>query len=297
MKQKYQPGVRFNHNMSLLETLSFFGEGVGAALYVAATLSGQPALAVVGIVLVIGAVVALLAHLGQPLRAWRAVLRVATSTVSRGTICISAFLGLAILAQGAPRVPPLAPYQDSLIMLSLVAALPVVVYAGMLLRSMRAIRLWRGPFVPLSFVSHSAASGVTIAACAATGSAACAPLATIALGLLLLAAMMSALHLVRVERSVGVQASLARLLGGDLKRRFVVGGGVAGLVVPVVGLGTLALVGGAGGALAGLLAVLVVAARLYGDFAYRNGIVTAGAYEPITPVFPPGRSLRAAPGR
>lgn len=296
MKQKYQPGVRFNHNMSLLETLSFFGEGVGAALYIAATLTGQRALAIVGIVLVIGAVVALLAHLGKPLRAWRAMLRVATSTVSRGTICISAFLGIAILAQGAPLLPPLAPYQGVLTTLSLVAAVPVIIYAGMLLRSMRAIRLWRGPFVPLAFVSHSAASGTTVAACAATGSTAAQPLIASAFGLLLLAAAMSALHLSRAERSVGVQASLARLLGGDLKRRFVFGGGVAGLVVPVVGLGALALMAVQGGAVAGLLAVLVVAARLYGDFAYRNGIVIAGAYEPITPVFP-ARPLPAAPSR
>jgi hypothetical protein len=35
-----------------------------------------------------------------------------------------------------------------------------------------------------------------------------------------------------------------------------------------------------------LLSTVVVAARLYGDFAYRNGIVTAGAYEPIQPSFP-----------
>lgn len=293
MKQKYQPGVRFNHNMSTLETLSFFGEGVGAALYIAATLTGQAALSWVGIVLVIGAVVALLAHLGKPLRAWRAIMRVSSSPVSRGTTFISAFLGIAILAQGAPFVPPLAPQAAWLTTVSLVAAVPVIVYAGMLLRSMRAIRLWRGPYVPLAFVAHSAASGVTIAACALSGAAAAPPLIATAIGLLLLAAAMSVLHLARVEQSVGVQASMMRLLGGDLKRRFVFGGGVAGFIVPLAGLGALVLMDAQDGRIAALLAVLVVAARLYGDFAYRNGIVAAGAYEPITPTFPV-RSLRAS---
>jgi formate-dependent nitrite reductase membrane component NrfD len=79
-----------------------------------------------------------------------------------------------------------------------------------------------------------------------------------------------------------VRASLARMLSGDLRGLFVFGGGIAGLAVPflILAAAQVRLEGSA------VLAATAAICRLYGDFAYRNAIVRAGAYEPIVPTIP-----------
>lgn len=284
MTQKYSTGVRFNHQMGVLETLSFIGEGVGAALYLTAVATGQAMLGVLGIIAVLGAVVALLAHLGRPARSWRALTRLATSGVSRGTAVISGFLGCAIGAQMAPWLGLPVVLQTMLTYGAALFALPVIVYGGLLLRSMKAIRLWNGPFVPLAFAAHSLTTATILAAWLAATTQQARTSQVLALVFLLLAAVLSTAHLLQAETSTGVKASLERLLRGDLRGRFLWGAGMLGLIVPLGLMAAGMLSQEAGGASA--LLALAALARLYGDFAYRNSIVLAGAYEPIMPTFP-----------
>ncbi|NMF96393.1 polysulfide reductase NrfD [Aromatoleum toluolicum] len=285
MSLKYQTGVRFNHHLGPQETLSFMGEGVGAALFAIAFFTGQWLLAGPGILFVIGAVVALLGHLGNPQRAWRAVTRVGTSWVSRGTLFIGVFAGLAILSVAAGYLGMIA-LQGPLALAALVVAVPVMAYAGMLLRSMRAIRLWRGPFVPLAFVAHSLATALVLAWAVMpllAGAAAAPWLQPAAMVALVASALVSVLHLLRAERSVGVRASFERMFSGDLKTSFLVGACVCGIVVPLVVMAVLSAF--SGGAVT-VLMLAVALCRLYGDFAYRNAVVLAGAYEPVMPDWP-----------
>lgn len=291
MNQKYNTGVRFNHQLGILETLSFVGEGVGAALYIVAIAIGQVPVAVLGILFVIAAVVALRAHLGKPQRGWRALARLATSWVSRGVLMMSCFLGFACLSVAAAYLQFLAPYQKALTTTALVFSVAVIVYAGMLLRSMRALRLWRGPFVPMAFSAHSLATALTIGAALAPwlgiDMASVDWLLPAGAGCLILSGALSAVHLSLAERSTGVRASLERLFAGDLRQQFMWGAGVLGLVVPIAGiLASRYLMAGVGSDVAALLIAAVALCRLYGDFAYRNAIVLAGAYEPIFPAFP-----------
>lgn len=285
MSHKYQTGVRFNHHLGSQESLSFLGEGVGAALFVVAFFTGQWLLAGPGILFVIGAVVALLGHLGNPQRAWRALTRIGTSWVSRGTLFISLFVGVAVLSVAAGYLG-MSALQGPLAIVALVVAFPVMAYAGMLLRSMRAIRLWRGPFLPLGFVAHSLATALTLAwaLLPLLGGAQSAPwLQPAAMLAIVASALLSVLHLLRAERSEGVRASFERLFAGDLRATFLVGGGVCGIVVPLVIMAALPALAGA------LVTVLMLAAalcRLYGDFAYRTAVVLAGAYEPVMPGWP-----------
>lgn len=311
MSKKYSTGVRFNHHMGLLETLSFLGEGIGAALFVTAVATGRWALGVLGVVFVCGAVVSLLAHLGMPRRSWRAIARLATSWVSRGSFAISAFIGVATLSLAAGHFGWPQPYAGGLELAAVLLSIPVMVYGGVLLRSMRAIRLWRGPFLPLVFVAHSLASAFTVTLALARWSGDGAVpgwLQQACLAGLLLAATLSLVHLARAERSIGVKASLERLLAGDLRLKLVLGAALAGIVVPFAAV----LASGNAQAQETTSALLALAAlcRLYGDFAYRNAIVLAGAYEPIMPAGPnralgavpaatagPARSSAGAPGR
>lgn len=288
MSHNFTTGVRFNHHLGPQESLSFLGEGVGAALFVVAFFTGQWLLAGPGILFVIGAVVALLGHLGNPQRAWRAMRRVGASWVSRGTVFIGIFVGVAILSVAAGYLGMTA-LQFPLAVVALVVAVPVMAYAGMLLRSMRAIRLWRGPFIPLAFVAHSLATALTLAWALMpllAGAQAAPWLQPAAMVSLVVSALLSALHLLRAERSEGVRASFERLFSGDLRATFLVGGGVCGIVVPLVIMAALPVLTGAAATVLMLAAALC---RLYGDFAYRNAVVLAGAYEPVMP----GWSMRS----
>jgi len=293
MSTKFDTGVRFNTNMGLLEALSFFGEGVGAALYLLGAFTALLALDILGIVFMLGAVLVLRAHLGQPTRGWRALSRLGCAWVSRGTLLIGGFTGCATLSVVVAYVGALQPLRSGLTLAAVAFSVPVLLYAGLLLRSMRAVRFWRGITMPLAFSAHSAATALTLA-CALVmwlpgGGAPIAiewlqPGAIIAL---LLAAAMSAAQLLLVEPSVGTQASVNRLLTGSLRGLFLGRAGILGLLVPLaalLGLGLLAR-GEAGPQSTFLLAGLALL-RLYGDFAYRYAIVQAGAYEPIFPAMP-----------
>jgi formate-dependent nitrite reductase membrane component NrfD len=97
---------------------------------------------------------------------------------------------------------------------------------------------------------------------------------------LVASALVSALHLLGTESSEGVRASFDRILAGDLRSSFLLGGGVCGVVVPLIGL---AVLPATSGVVASLLMLIVALCRLYGDFAYRKAIVVAGAYEPVMP--------------
>lgn len=288
MNDKYSTGVRFNHQMGTLEVLSFLGEGVGATLYILGVALGRVHVAMLGIAFVVFAVIVLRAHLGQPTRAWRALTRLVTSTVSRGTLLISGFLGSSVLSVAAHYVGLLEPLRGLLTVVALVFAVPVILYAGFLLRSMKAIHFWRGFFVPLAFTAHSLATGFTIvlALLAWRGIEETSQdwLQPAGLGSLLLAAVMSLVHLYGVERSPGTQASIERVRKGDLRSRFYWGAGVLGIAVPfVVWLGAYVLGAVMGATAATAVFALGALCRLYGDYAYRSCIVVAGAYEPLLP--------------
>lgn len=285
MSQKFTTGVRFTEHFGALESLSFWGEGVGGGLYIAATVAGQLAVAALGVGFVFVAVVALLAHLGNPQRSWRAPARVASAWVSRGTLTISGFFGLAVLALGVPYLGNLGSLQTILTGASLAFAVLVMIYAGALLSSMKAIHLWRGIYLPLAFTAHSLTTGFIVVCAVASFSAGpvghSGLLLSISLVGVLLCGAITGFHLTRIERSAGVHASLKRLLKGDLRRSFVWGAIGLGMVVPLIGLVAEHFI--LTTAVQTLVLAVVAVCRLYGDFAYRSSIVQAGAYEPIIP--------------
>ena len=288
MSQKFTVDVRFSRHFGTLESLSFWGEGVGGGLYIAAILVGIKSAAVLGIAFVLCAVIALLSHLGNPQRSWRASTRLATAWVSRGTVTIGGFLAVSVLYLATPYLWDVAALQRSLEVVSVGLAGLVIIYAGMLLRSMRAIRFWSGIYVPLSFGVHSLATGlvvvwvVTAVKPALEGSIAVPWVAAVA-GLIAAAAV-SLSYLAGIKRSEGVRASLGRLTRGDLRTQLFLGAGLMGIVIPALGVVGYGLMAAEMTEVEKLFLLAVVAiSRLYGDFSFRNSIVLAGAYEPIVP--------------
>lgn len=289
MTQRYSTGIRFNHSFGNLESLSFVGEGVGGFLFIGGVLTDRPFLSILGLIFVIGAVVALLKHLGKPMRSWRAITKIRTSPVSRGTASIGAFLAFAIGSFVVGYIPPLAFLETPLTILACVFAFLIVIYAGMLLRSMRSISLWRGPYVPLCFIAQSLATAamlmIGVAPWMGADFPSAATLGWVAVAALLASAVFGLLHLATAKRSEAVKASLSRLQAGDLRSQFVWGGWLAGIIVPLVIVAGVLVAGSeGGGGLFALMAGVAALLRLYGDYAYRASIVVAGAYEPFQPV-------------
>ena len=278
---KFSTGVRFIRTFGTLEVLSFVGEGIGGVLYLVGAATHQLVSQTLGVALVVAAVLVLRSHLGQPARSWRAVTKLATAWVSRGTLVIALFTATAVVSVGAAFVEVLTPLRSVATLAAVVLAFPVVIYAGMMLRSMRAIRLWNGPYLPFSFAAHSAASGLCIgfAVAALTGRGQASWISPAAIVALLAAAAFSFAHFVSAPDSVGAKASKARIRSGDLRWQFSGGAVIIGIVVPLAALYAFALTGAA----PALLGVVAAVARAYGDFAYRRSIVVAGAYDPIFP--------------
>ena len=281
MRGEFRTGsTRFVEHMGFLEVSSFVGEGVGAALYLLGVYTNQRSIVALGVGFVALAVVALLSHLGTRAHlGWRALARIRTSWVSRGSLFISVFMALAVPALGAAYIDALAPLQKPLTVGALVFAPLVILYAGMMLRSMKAVTLWRNALVPLAFIAHSLSTALVIvwamAQAAGWDLTQVAWLRPAAIGGLLLAAGLSAVHLLSATRTAAIKASLDRLFAGSLRATSIGGAGVAGLAVPLA-----VLLAGVGGP---LLAVLAALCRLFGDYAYRLSVVKAGAYEPIVP--------------
>lgn len=285
--------IRFVEHMGFLEVMSFLGEGVGAALYIFGVVLAQRSLQVLGVLFVAAAVVALFSHLGTRAHlAWRALTRVRTSWVSRGSLFMSAFMAFSVPAVAATYIDALASIRQPLTAVALIFAPLVIIYAGMMLRSMKAVSLWRSSYVPLAFSAHSLATALTITLAVLLWSGGDAAgigwLPPLGIGFLVLCATISAVHLRPAEPSAGIQASIDRLFSGKLRGQLIWGAGFMGIVVPLAGLvASWLLVQSIGEGAASAILGIAVICRLFGDYAYRSSIVMAGAYEPIVP--PPSR--------
>jgi len=279
-------GIRFNQEIDFLEVLSFWGEGVGAATYLAAILSNNLFLATTGLLFVVIAIVALVAHLGKAGRFWRVPANLATAWVSRGPFIIAGFFCSGLIWLYLVYAGVQGPYRVLAFLVSSVFAVLLMFYAGWLLGSMNAVKLWNGSLFPVTFVSHSVTSGAVILAglnwTVSDGSEFTLYISQITLAFLALSFVLTVMHLRRSGNSLAVYASLARLANGSLKVIFLGVALVLGIVVPFFLIAAcewwrdvIAY------EFAVTIAVVAVFSRLVGDFTYRFAIVRAGAYEPI----------------
>lgn len=159
--------------------VDLFGAGMGAGAYALGMVAlVTPGLASRGVALmamwlglaaVVLAAVFLLWDLERPERFLRVIFKVKRSWLARGAwivgiFCVLAFLTLLL---GTPM---------ALGVLSLVAALAVTMYTGLLIGTMLARPLWNTPVLPVLFVAYSLSTGLALlvvgGAVLATGNAA-----------------------------------------------------------------------------------------------------------------------------
>lgn len=278
--------VRFVEHMGFLEVFSFCGEGIGGALFIAGMVLQQPVLVALGIGAVFSAVIALLMHLGsRALLSWRALRMVRTSWVSRGSLFISLFMLFSMSYVVSLYANLSIGLQNMAMYLADVCAVLVIIYAGMMLRSMKAVVLWRSLYLPAAFVLHSSASALVVSFVYIAVVGQSEPdfvVKIIALLLLLCSAAVSAIHVVSAKKTPAIQSSIHRMFSGIVSKTMLWGALVCGIVVPVSGL-VLSVFFPSDSIVYSALLIIVVFSRLYGDYAYRLSIVKCGAYEPIVP--------------
>ncbi len=267
-----------------IATAFFFGE-VGAGLFLAALALDSLAGMAWGVLLTaVGKTTGHLLHLGQPLRAWRAIVKLRSSWVSRGLLAIVLFTGF-----GAAYVLCRADLTFGLIPKSLAplyaaiavaAAIVVALYQGLTMSHSSAIGLWNTGLLPMIGLTYALLAGVSLLLAAAPLSDV-ALVRHLALGLLGYA-FLSVLCLLHGAKygPRGAAQSAELLVQGGVTGWFTAVVLGAGFIVPA-----LLLAFGTGEASLQFNAVCV----LVGYYAFRVLILRAGLFDPLQSFLPQAR--------
>jgi len=238
----------------------------------------------------------LIGDLGRPWRAWRAFVNVRRSVISWGAwadlifLTAGALLVLPDLRIGSARPFESLPWDSNatsasgrtLEIVAMIAALGVMIYAGIVLARPRAIPYWHSPSIPLQFLLSSAATAMAVLLVMEFAN----DVAIEASELWITAAFLVALlalvvgHLLTRSDTPGKKESRDRLLRGQYRLPFLGGVVILGTVVPLALTVVALAVTDARDALAVVLLVLLLPA----GFALRLLTLRVGIFPPLKEV-------------
>ncbi len=251
----------------------------------------------IGLAFAVLSALAIFDHLG-PVSRWSAYFafrNMRTSWIARGVTMLFVLLALRLLlalpslpgAEGLPWAEGTA-LGDVLRALVLVFAFAFMAYTGLVISSSNAIAFWNTPLVPVLFVGSSLLGGLMALPAVgwiAGGPAAMHTVGTIAFPyaaqVLAVDALLLALYVYGMSTTTRpARVSVGMLLRGTLRRRFIGGAVVLGLVLPAV-----VLVPQAIGALTctvdtAWIFLAAVAAVQAGGYFLRDAVLRAGVYGP-----------------
>lgn len=273
----------------LRELLAFYVGGVGAGLYILSQfMNFVPGLVIGFILTVFGKNIAHLISASRPTNAFRALTRPGTSWISRGAYFILCFVifGALDIASRAGWIAGGGIGGNLFSALAFISALLVTIYLGFLMSGSRVIPLWNSPLLPAILLSYSLALGGALTAILY-------PIAGVDYSVafikkLLLLTISSTLFLVLVHLIVvrstnkAARRSADLLLKGELKRTFVGGVLVAGLLLPLAITGISQLAQSPSAAWTVIAGLLV----LIGGFLYENALLKAAVYLPMIDMNP-----------
>ena len=258
----------------------FFGELGSGLFFVSAFYDFTMGMAIGWFLVSVAKPLALFMHLGHPERAWRAIMGLGHSWISRGLLASILFTGF-----GAAHILNLhygivaGGLATLIFVVAMVACLVVMVYLGFVLSYSPSISLWGTGILPIISLTYALLGGTTLVLIfgyhtfLADQPQALATLKSIELGLVLFCGviMLSFLHGAAYASEAG-KASVALLLKHDFAKWFVP-------FVLVVGIAVTALLAHFGPTtFAVILAVAV--AELIGDLALKILLFKAGLYLP-----------------
>jgi formate-dependent nitrite reductase membrane component NrfD len=242
--------------------------------------------------------VILMADLGRPMRFVRAVMNPRTSWISRGAIAdfvfliVGALLVLPDLKLGGAHPFSWLPWDagagnaigETLEVITMLAGVVVMFYAGQVLAAPRSIPYWNSPAVPLQFLFSSVATSYAVVMLMEVIhdrpiSSGQFGMTALSLGLLLAAV---GWHLATKRDVPGKSNSLERLLAGSDRIPFLGGVVLLGSVVPAV----LTLVAAGIGSIREAAAVASFVLLLPAGFLLRLVTLRVGIFPPVRTITP-----------
>jgi formate-dependent nitrite reductase membrane component NrfD len=279
----FAPGYKLQTRWGLTEAAVFTLETAGALLVALAVHWGAPQLAfVIGIAMVVVAVILLFLHLGHPTRAWRAMINVRTSWISRGTLALGAFvvcgLWYVLLDWTSVDAAQAGGLKSLLAWVVVPLALFIGLYPGLILSASPAISFWSSALLPvLSLLQGGATAVLMLLAFRAYGVAGVdTAMLWGAIWVLAALAVALALYLAAMLRRGAAAAESARYLLREQRGQFLGVACAVGVLLPLILVAF--VVGSYGGAQ--LLATAAIA-RFIGDLALRHAFLKVGMFDPV----------------
>jgi formate-dependent nitrite reductase membrane component NrfD len=273
--QGFNAEFKCQREFGWLLSLWLFLSGTGCGLFVLFKVLDLPlffGLLALGSVALGGVV--LLLELGSPLRAWRGVLRIRTSWLSRGVVFVGFFVLTGILSV-APAFAPWLPWElagaggHALGWIAALCALMIVLYPGFWMATNRSIPFWNTAWLPAVLIGYA---GTGAAAMILLGSAylgdGLQPYGSLAAVLIVATCLLGWGYLMAMHRAGGPAKESVRLLNAPpLNWIFRLGVILVGLLLPLL----LALWVPSAAVLAGLC-------MLAGALLFRYCVLKVGVY-------------------
>lgn len=281
--EDFKVGFRMQKAWGLsMATAFFFGEAGAGLYFVAQFFDFVPGLVLGLIMVTLGKGGGHLAHLGQPLRGWRAFSRLRSSWISRGLFAIVVFTAFGALHIADLLYRFLPGGASSLVAaLAVAACLVIMVYQGFAMSHSSSITLWSTGLMPVTSLTYALLNGVLLTLVLGFNTSLITDhpqiaqmLQAAAIGLVLygLVMIMSLLHGAKYG-SEGGQESVDLLLKREFAVWFiplviVLGFIVSGLLIALAPRDFAAMIAVAG-------------AELTGYYAFRILIFKAATYDPV----------------
>ncbi|MBI2916799.1 MAG: polysulfide reductase NrfD [Chloroflexi bacterium] len=268
-----------------LAVLDFFLAGGGAGAFLLGILLNVYPAVVIGVIGVGLGALALLADLGRPERAWRAISNPGTSWISRGALIVGVFLLFAVVHILLTLSNPNA--NDTVVKaIAGIAAVGVMAYTGFLLSFSPAIPAWHSTLLPVMFIASSLITGMgalLVVGAVADRLPAQARGSWDQTGLLLMVtALILALAYITtmLSSTLAARQAIQQLTKGDLSLPFLGGVILAGLVAPLA-IFTILYLGDVSLASASVAAAIAGILLIVGGVSLRHSLLRAGVYQPI----------------
>jgi len=278
-------GYRFQRYWDNSMAYAFFCAELGAGLFfVSMLLNSIPGMIIGLIPVATGKPYFHLAHMGVPMRSWRAMLRPDRSWISRGLLGLGALIGcggllvLCLLFGSAFGVEADSLLVQALKVLAGVFAVVTMTYQGFAMSHSSAIAIWNSAVLPLASFLYALATGVAVARLIISPEAAASLVETQLLLLLSVGIMHLMLLHAAWHGSPGARTSVELLLQTLYAKWFWGLTVIAGILLPA-----LLLWFAPGPMLVNLIACLGI---LAGFMAWRILIFKIGVYEPIMSMNP-----------
>jgi len=268
-------GPKFQRTWGLREAAVFALEGIGVTVFVISALLDSSIGMSGGLASLVAAVVLLMSHLGKPMVAWRTVLNVRRSWISRGTLIIGMFVligGFFVIGQTTPWFSFSAMLERMLLVPLIITGGLILFYPGFAMQASAGIAFWSITQPVLSCLC-GLVSGLLIVIAAGAPPQGIELITAMCLSALILVVIFTATHVVRMHKRGGSAAVSANALITKEWFLFWLLAIGAGLMVPffvlVSDLSTISSVAFA----------IVVAGRIVGDVALRYAFLKVGTFE------------------